>query len=490
MKKNLLLGALVAAIGFSVVACGPTTTPTEPSTSQPDVYEPVIKEKVTISMWVKSDVNSPLYQSFVESFKDVEPNVTVELSALTDVNNYNDLQKKVMTGILAKQYPNIVQAYPGHVADYHAQDIAINVQPYFENTTYGWSAEDRAQFNLSAGQQFGFEGTYCLPFNKSSEVLYYNRDKLVGLDLSGYNTNINNGYPLDDRYLQNLTWEEIFDRLGPALIAYDEANPDKNLINKSDSDWSVFFHEDDANHFITTMKQYDVNYTSVDSTGKGSVNFVNDEAKALRTNFANKVTEHLVATRWSSAGKYSANQLLLGHSLLAVNSTVGAEYFYHDEYVTDVGVGHVPYAEGHKRYVVEQGTSLAFLDKGSDLQNLASWLFYKHMTSYDNQLQYSLGSGYLPIRADIYNDPAYIAHNDLDQFSGPSVARIQALVFNFAEELQEDYFTEAPFAGSTAVRNAVSYLNSGIYAEAKKGYVTQEFIDQAFTDAFNNAMNG
>lgn len=502
MKKSLFLSAMVALTAVGIVGCAPTSNPTETPTTNPttvpttnptttvEEHKPVIETPVTISMWVKSDINSPLYASFVETFKQVEPNVTVNLSALEDVSNYNDLQKKVLTGILAKQYPNIIQAYPGHVADYHANDIAINIQPYFENAQYGWTAEERSQFNLSAGQQFGFEGTYCLPFNKSSEVLYYNRDKLVGLDLSAQNTNINNGYALTDEYLQNLTWEEIFDRLGPALIAYDEANPDEKLIDKSDKDWSVFFHEDDANHFITTMKQYDVDYTSVDSTGKGSVNFVNAEAKALRKKFANAVTDHLVATRWSSGGKYSANQLLLGHSLLAVNSTVGASYFYHDEYITDVGIGHVPYAEGQKRYVVEQGTSLAFLSHGNELQDLASWLFYKHMTSYENQLTYSLGSGYLPIRADIYDDPAYIAFTDLDQFSGISAEKITAEVFNFAEQLQDDYFTEAPFEGSTAVRNAVSYLNSGIYAEAKKGYITDAFIDDAFEDAYNNAMNG
>ena len=484
MKKNLVLGSLVALLALGTAACGPTSDPSQPATGG------IIKEKVTISMWVKSDINSPLYASFVESFKAVEPNVTVELSALEDVGNYNDLQQKFMTGILAKQYPNIVQAYPGHVADYHAQDIAINIQPYFENKDYGWTAEERAQFNLSAGQQFGFAGTYCLPFNKSSEVLYYNRDKLIGLDLSSINTNINAGYALTDDYLQNLTWEEIFNVLGPALIAYDEANPDKNLIDKSDSDWSVIFHEDDANHFITTMKQYNAPYTSVNSEGKGSVDFVNDQAKALRKTFANAVTDHLLATRWSSGGKYSANQLLCGHSLFAINSTVGASYFYHDEYIADIGIGHVPYAQGQKRYVVEQGTSLAFLDKGNELQNLASWLFYRHMTSYDNQLTYSLGSGYLPIRADIYNDPAYINHNDMDNFSGPSAAEVTAKVFNFAEQLQDDYFTEAPFKGSTAVRNAVSYLNSGIYAEAKKGYITDAFLDEAFADAYNNAHNG
>lgn len=482
MKSKILLSAVAVLAGVGIVGCGPTTS--EPQKSG------IIDKPVTISMWVKSDANSPLYASFVESFKEVEPNVTVKLEALEDVGNYNDIQKKVLTGVLAKQYPNIVQAYPGHVADYHEAGIAINIQPYFESPEYGWTAKEKAQFNLSAGQQFGFEGTYCLPFNKSSEVLYYNRDKLIGLDLSAQNAAINEGRPLTDAYLQNLTWEEIFDKLGPALIAYDEAYPEKNLINKSDSDWSVIYHEDDANHFITTMKQYGVNYTSVDSTGKGSVNFVNAEAKALRKDFANNVTNHMLATRWSSGGKYSANQLLLGHSLLAINSTVGASYFYHDEYITDIGIGHVPYAEGQKRYVVEQGTSLAFLDHGDELQNLASWLFYRHMTSYENQLTYSLGSGYLPIRADIYKDPAYIARNDLEQFSGVSEARIIAQVFNFAENLQNDYFTEAPFAGSTAVRNAVSYLNSGIYAEAKKGYVTDDFIDKAFTDAYNNAMNG
>lgn len=489
MNKKLLLGGLVGFLALGIASCNPTSNPSTDNGSSEGQHEPVIKEAVEISMWVKSDKNSPLYASFVESFKAVEPNVTVKLDALEDVNNYNDLQQKVLTGILSKQYPNIVQAYPGHVADYHFQDISVNVDPYINNAEYGWSAEEKAQFNLSAGQQFGFEGTYCLPFNKSSEVLYYNRGKLVGLNLSAFDSTINEGRALSDNYLQNLTWEEIFTKLGPALIAYDAANPGENLINKEDADWAILFHEDDANHFITTTKQYDAPYTSVDAEGNGSILFNCDETKAVKKMFANAVTDRYLATRWSSGGKYSANQLLTGASLLAVNSTVGASYFYHDEYITDIGIGHVPYAAGKTRYVVEQGTSLAILDKGNDLQTLASWLFYKHMTSYDNQLEYSLSSGYLPIRADIYEDPAYIAANDMDQFSGVSAARIQAQVFNFSKQLLNDYFTEAPFKGSTAVRNACSYLNSGVYAEAKKGYITDEYLNDAFTTAYNNAVN-
>ena len=58
MKKSLFLGAMVALTAVGIVGCAPSTS--EPSGSG------IIKEKVTISMWVKSDINSPLYASFVE----------------------------------------------------------------------------------------------------------------------------------------------------------------------------------------------------------------------------------------------------------------------------------------------------------------------------------------------------------------------------------------------------------------------------------------
>ena len=60
MKKNLVLGSLVALLALGAAACGPTSDPSQPATGG------IIKEKVTISMWVKSDINSPLYASFVE----------------------------------------------------------------------------------------------------------------------------------------------------------------------------------------------------------------------------------------------------------------------------------------------------------------------------------------------------------------------------------------------------------------------------------------
>lgn len=510
MKKRTLFMFGVGCFAMLLASCGGTSSgsitgdsnSTNPSTSSGESSNTgssssqgnIIKEPVTISMWIKNDPkNTKLYEEFVESFKSVEPNVTVNFSSLEDVSNYNELEEKVLVGLTAKNYPNIVQAYPGHVADYLAPkngSIALNMDPYINNEVYGWVEEEKNNFDLSAGQQFAEDGTYCLPFNKSSEVLYYNRDKLVGLNLSTYDSSINGGRALNDSYLQNLTWEEFYEHLCPALISYDTDHPDEKLINKDNPYWSIMHYEDDSNHFITTAKQYGVPYTSITAEGKGSVDFNCVETKAHMKKIGGYSRNHYIITRWSSEGSngYSANHILDGSALFAVNSTVGAQWFYDAANPIDIGIGHIPYAANKKRYVVEQGTSLAFLDKGNEQENLASWLFYKHMSSYSNALKYSLQSGYFPMRNDIYEDEAYINNYDPSNYDAPSSERFIAQVFAFAPELIDDYFTEAPFVGSSNARSAVSYLNSSLLKTNVE--LTDEYIDAQFEEAYNNAVLG
>ena len=43
--------------------------------------------------------------------------------------------------------------------------------------------------------------------------MFYNKDVLVGLDLHEIDATINGGNPLTADYFDNITWEELFDKL-------------------------------------------------------------------------------------------------------------------------------------------------------------------------------------------------------------------------------------------------------------------------------------
>ena len=67
MNKKLFLGGLVGFLALGIASCNPTSNPSTDNGSSEGQHEPVIKEAVEISMWVKSDTNSPLCWKFQSS---------------------------------------------------------------------------------------------------------------------------------------------------------------------------------------------------------------------------------------------------------------------------------------------------------------------------------------------------------------------------------------------------------------------------------------
>ena len=132
-------------------------------------------------------------------------------------------------------------------------------------------SSDMSSAYISDGQQFQEEGTYSMPFSKSTECMFYNEDILLGLDLSGIDPEINNGNRLNADYLNNLTWEELFGHLAPALERYNSEV--SQIITPRDGVSSIVYYDSDDNLFITLTQQYGYPYTDINESGVGEVLF-------------------------------------------------------------------------------------------------------------------------------------------------------------------------------------------------------------------------
>lgn len=479
MKKLFISSMAFVFASAMLVSCGTSNPGSNGSSS--------LSDKVTISFWTKSDSKiDPILKNLVNTYNQTNTdNIYVEFSPLENVSDYNDLETTVITGFNTNIYPNLVQAYPGHVADYMNYNKAVNLDKYINDSNIGWTSEEKTKFDLSSGQQFAVEGTYTLPFNKSTEVLYYNRDKLVGLDISSYYKSDDGSLlktgRISDTYLQNLTWEEFYNYLCPALLDYNKANNDA-LLNTSKDNYAILNYESDANHFITMLKQYGISYTHIDeTTKKGAVDFDSDESIKFMSTIREYAQKHYIMTKYSTGSPYySATSVFDGNALFAINSTVGASYFADNTNPISIGIGHIPYAEGKDKYVIEQGTSLAALDKGEE-QNKATWLFYKWLSNYENALNYSISSGYLPLRSDVYEDVKFKETFNPENYTDKTSDKVVASVISYTTNLTGEYFTEAPFIGSSSVRNAASYLNSWLLKviDRSEDEIKTEFIKYA-----------
>ncbi len=505
LKKVVALSLGVLA-GMSLASCGG-------SNSGETAYNAgFIKEKTTINLWTIVGTDNQTYlNNYIESFKKLEPNVTI--NNVKQSTNYNGLATMVESGFAADNYPDLVQAYPDAVSDFLSYGKAVNLETYMDSTvtksgselkgdyadskydagkTYqiGWTAEEKADIvpaYLSEGQGYVVEGTYSLPFSKSTEAMFYNA-ALIGITIPG----INDGRALDKNYFDNLTWEELFDNFCPKFIEYNNALPEDQKILKNDQEYSaVFAYDSDDNLFITLAEQYGYDYTSIDTTkGVGSCKFNNDNMKALMKKWNEYAKKGYIISKGSAGDNYTNTYFTKRNTLFSVGSTGGVKYQFDSSDPMDVQVARIPQpkdgkknaAAGEKKICqINQGPSLCVLDHDDENRRLASWLFYKHITNYENSLDWAINSGYSGIRLSALDSDDFAEAFDESKYQTKTLDKLMARNSKLASTVKDMLYTSPSFKGSAECRTQAGGLMT--YALTK----TSDMSDTALNAKFNEA---
>ena len=423
----------------------------------------LIKEDVSIDFLCLSDskYNSSLV-SIINGFKKIEPHVTVNICNPQGNGKYAMIAKTVFSGFFEGNYPDLVQSYPDDALVYLLADKLINLDPYLNNSTYGMSEDDKNDFIpsfLNEGKQYPQEGTYSVPFCKSTELMYYNADVLIGLDLSSVDNTINQGKKLDAEYLNNLTWEELFNKLCPAILAYNDSLSASDKILKEGKDSAVFTYDSDENFFITLANEYGDGYTSV-VNGNPQTKFNNAAMKSLMADYRTYVANKYLQTN-GSYGSYVSNLFNSRQCLFTVSSTAGLSYNCDsDNDPFTRGVCRIPHAEGKEYTAINQGPSLCILDHKDENRALASFLLWKHMTNVENSSSWAIKTGYMGIRQSSYKTDEY--KNALEVQEGANyVDKARAENLKRIAEVSGNMFVTAVFEGSGSVRTNSGNLIKG-----------------------------
>ena len=449
----------------------------------------VIKEETNITIWTTyNDTYQAILNNAIEEFQKLEPHV--HITNTKQQGSYDDLKVMCVNGFAVDNYPDIVAAYPDSVADFINNFKALDVDPYMNDPEIGWTQDDFDDIPeaiIEAGQNYSMPGTYSLPCSKSTEAMYYNQDALIGLDLSPFDATINQGKPLNDNYLQNLTWEELFDKLVPALDAYDQAQTEANKIidRTTFDDWAWVGYDSDDNLFITLAEQYGYGYTSIDPiTGKGQIDFNNDGMKALMKKFAGYNKNHYFTTK--GVIKTNVNYRSTKDAMLfSIGSTGGVKYQFSSDNPLNVGVAMIPQAEGRAKKVISQGPDFAFLDHQIDNRALATWLFYKLFTSTKYNTAWATTTGYTPIRYSVMETEDYLDYSNYLDKDDNTLARLTAFNASYASSVLNFLFTSPVFKGSSTARQQVG----GIYAACvAAGNDLDTQIDSIFQTAYDNTI--
>jgi multiple sugar transport system substrate-binding protein len=462
-----------------------SSTTASSTTSIPD------EDKITITYESVTGKNfQPYLDHYISTFNAAYPEYKVVSSIYS--GSYDKLKDQVISDFSTGTYPDLVQAYPDHVAEYIAKGKAVKLDDYINDATIGLSTEDKNDYVPAfweEGTKYVSSGTYSLPNSKSTELMFWNKDVLNGLKLNVANCGIdvNGGKGLSQAYFDELTWEEFFNVLCPALTNYNNGlADDKKILKTSEKFHSIMGYDSDSNLFITLAEQYGYDYTSI-KDGKGSCDFVNDGMKSLMKTFHKGAKDGYIVSQ-GTTGAYCNTIFTKQNLLFSIGSTGGVKYQFDSTNPMDVGVARIPHAgsTNGKKAVISQGPSVAVLDHNDAKRSKGAYLFWKWMTNETNSVNWALNSGYMGIRKSCYTNQDYIDSNDETNFDLKTVDRLIARSNTYTQNILDEFYASPVFVGSSSCRTAAGNIMT--WALNSSSDYTDADYDTEFATAYADAV--
>lgn len=374
------------------------------------------------------------------------------------IGGYDEVRSSIITDLQGGTQPDLAYCYADHVAQYLVTGKVVNMNKFINSTekltanvlsgeewvskqydeVIGYNATEIADFvkgyyeegyaeNYANYAKYGYaaKDMLTLPFQKSTEVLYYNADALKALGKE-----------------VPTTWDELWDVCAAAKAKWPTVTP---LGYDSESNW-----------FITMCEQNGWDYTSAEE-GK-HYGFNNANTQAWLTQLADYYNKGYFTTQ-EIYGSYSSNLFVKGvedsGTIFSIGSSGGASYQATDAF--EWGVAPIPGSKQADGSVVNkaisQGPSLVMFETSAENateKQLMTWEYVKILLDPQYQMKFAGVSGYMPARMSTYEIPSY--KEQLEDTS--NIVAVTVLVAKAMAE-QDIYFTSPAFVGSSTARDQV-----------------------------------
>ncbi|MDD4063662.1 MAG: extracellular solute-binding protein [Bacilli bacterium] len=477
MKKFFIVLIMVFGL-FALVGCGGN----ESDSVFVDLTEEVkgSTDEVNIKFRVPSGVISAALPGLIADFNQVYPQIKVELDAVT--GGYGEVRQTTILDIQSDKAPTLVLGYPDHFAEYFSAQTIIKLQEYITGPN-GYNAEELADFvpsYLDEGKNFDLENPndiYSLPFNKSTEVLIYNKTMFDAMK------------EIDSAIVVPKTWEElktVSEKINTLVengdlddvitIAEGEKKPSEFY---TEGTFYPFAYDSTDNAFITMTRQRNGGYTEKVSNDKGYIVFNSPENLAGLNYFKaeNEARRFAVAETFNES--YASDAFIALKTFMTVGSSAGIGYNIPEANKFEIAVSEVPYLEANSdnKYVIQQGTNVAILAQSTNKQRAAAWLLLKFLLQPEYTAKFAMATGgYLPVRLSAYETTEYSEYlvNPPIGKEGFSMAANVALGY-----LDGGYkfFVDPAFVGSSGVRDEVGAIFTAVIVNGKD---PQERIEKAY----------
>ena len=319
-----------------------------------------IKNPVEITFWhAMSGEQEQSLQNLVNAFTKQNSNIKVTLQ---NQSSYPDLQQKITaTTASPKDLPTMTQAYPDWLLNAIDENLVLDLKPYIENETLKFDNYDDIVQGFRESSTIG-DKIYGIPFNKSTEIIWYNKTLFNKLNLK---------VPTTYDELENVS-EEIKSKQNIVAGGFDSL----------------------SNYYSTYLKNEGVTFDSkFDPTSEASEDAVEYYLDGIKGGYF----------RIAGTDKYLSGPF--GNQMIAyyIGSNAG-EAFVKQSVNNKFEIGVAPYPA---KEVMQQGTDLFIFNSATPEQKTAAYELLKFLTTKENQITWGNETGYIPVRTSAINDDKY-----------------------------------------------------------------------------------
>ena len=477
MKKITKLGVLAAAAMLMMQGCA----------AEKENYDKLLdpNKPVTLEIWTYyNGTQKAAFDELVTEFNDTvgaEKGIVVEAYSQ---GNVNDLITKVEEAaekkVGAGEIPDIFAAYADTAYKVDKLGLVASIDKYM-------SKEELASYRdeyLNEGQ-IGEDGSLKIfPIAKSTELMMLNKTDW-------------------DRFAEacGVTLDELKTLEGVTKTArtYYEWT---DSLTPQPNDGKAFFGRDAmANYMIIGSRQLGQEIFAVEGN-QVTLNLDRDVFKKLWDNYY----VPYIRGYFTAQGRFRSDDAKTGDLIALVGSSSGAAYFPKEVAVSDVEsypiesiVAPAPMFEQGEKIAVQQGAGMVVT--ASDTQHeYASVLFLKWFTEERRNIQFSLASGYLPVKkaANDFETIKKVIENNAELDSAEMIDVVEVAEKQLSEV---QLYTTQAFEGGSDARSLLDTSMQDLAKADREQVVerlaqgqsldeaTAEFETEAYFDAWFAALS-
>lgn len=442
-------------------------------------------DPVTITIWhYYNGVQQTSFDAMVDEFNNtvgLEKGIIVEASTK---NSISELSKSIISSAKkepgADELPNIFETYSETAFVIDNLGMLADLSKYFTEDEINEYVDEY----ISEGKFSGDNSIKIFPTAKSTEIMMLNlTDWQKFADATG------------------ATFDDLKTIEGVAETAEKYYNYTDALTPDIENDGKAFYGRDSmANYMSIGAKQLGGEFFPKDENNQTYLNLNKDVVKKLWDNYYIPY----IKGYYASESRYRSDDVKIGSIIAIVCSTTGASYYpkevtVNDDYSYPIEnvVLPAPQFKGCDPYIVQQGAGMSVIKSDEKLE-YASSVFLKWFTDSERNIEFSINSGYLPVKKEA-NNFEKISEINSDSEKSVNDTTMNAIKIAIDEINSYTLYTSMPFEKSAETRDILSDSIQSVATEdykeiskrikngEKRDKVLEEYTnDEYFENWFEN----